>query len=119
MASQSNCFRASGLVKDDNASAESLPDRAIPTEANLVTSERLAQIDTTIDKLEQDYARATAAEEFRVGSADRRSITGCQQHRRPQLLAIANSTTNGGTPKKIARWLDGRQIPSQTNGATQ
>ena len=40
-----------------------MPDRAIPTEANLVTAEGLAQIDTMIDKLEQDHARATAAED--------------------------------------------------------
>ena len=51
------------VKEDDDASAESLPDRAIPTEANLVTAEGLAQIDTTIDKLEQDHARATAAED--------------------------------------------------------
>ena len=51
------------VKEDDDASAESLPDRAISTEANLVTAEGLAQIDTMIDKLEQDHAGATAAED--------------------------------------------------------
>jgi transcription elongation GreA/GreB family factor len=51
------------FVKEDtDGSVEVLPDREISPHANLVTAEGLAQIDTTIAKLQEEQANSSEGE---------------------------------------------------------
>lgn len=51
------------FVKDDDGGTgvEDLPDRLVSAHRNLVTTDGLAQIDTEIERLQEDYAAAQTA----------------------------------------------------------
>ena len=49
------------FVKEDDATAEVLPDREISPHPNLVTSEGLAEIDASIARLQEQHAEAFGA----------------------------------------------------------